>query len=99
MIEWIGWLATGVFAISYLCRQPVALRRTQALAAALWIGYGITIKALPVIVANLVVAAIALISSFQGREGSNENPDRFKNPAAAGFPESDGKAAPLVQDV
>jgi uncharacterized integral membrane protein len=99
MIEWIGWLATGVFTTSYFCRQPVALRRTQALAAALWIGYGISIKALPVIVANLVVATIALISSFQRRERSPENADRFKSPAAGGFPESDVKAAPLVQDV
>ena len=100
MIEWIGWLATGVFAVSYFCRRPVALRRMHALAAALWIGYGISIKALPVIVANLVVAAIALVSSFQGQRRSNENTDRFKSPAAAGgFPESDVKAAPLVQDV
>jgi len=33
------------------------LRRIQALAALLWIGYGILIHAAPVIVANLVVAA------------------------------------------
>jgi hypothetical protein len=99
MIEWVGWLATGVFAISYFCRRPVALRRTQALAALLWIGYGITIKALPVIVANLVVATIALVSSFQ-RGGSPENTGGFKATAAAeGLQESDASAAPLIQDV
>jgi Bacterial inner membrane protein len=67
MIEWVGWVATAVFAVSYFCRRPVAMRRVQALAATLWIVYGITIKAPPVIVANLVVASIAIISSFQRR--------------------------------
>jgi hypothetical protein len=68
MIEWVGWIATAVFAVSYFCRQPVAMRRVQALAATLWIVYGITIKAPPVIVANLVVASIAIISSFRRRD-------------------------------
>jgi hypothetical protein len=67
MIEWVGWVATAVFAVSYFCRQPAAMRRVQALAATLWIVYGVTIKAPPVIVANLVVASIAVISSFQRR--------------------------------
>ena len=65
MFEWIGWVATAAFAASYFCRQPATLRRVQALAALLWIGYGIIINAPPVIVANVVVAAIALGSSFQ----------------------------------
>ena len=72
MFEWIGWVATAIFAISYFCRQPALLRRTQALAAVLWIGYGIVIKAPPVIVANLVVAVMAVLSSFQRREPTNE---------------------------
>jgi hypothetical protein len=71
MIEWVGWVATAVFAVSYFCRQPAAMRRVQALAAALWIAYGVAIKAPPVIVANLVVAALAIISSFRRR-----NPQR-----------------------
>ncbi len=68
MFEWIGWIATAVFAVSYFCSRPAALRRIQALAALLWIGYGIIIKAPPVVVANLVVAAMAVISSFQRRD-------------------------------
>jgi len=80
MIEWIGWIATTVFAVSYFCRQPAALRRVQALAALLWIVYGITIKAPPVIVANLVVAAMAIISSFQHRDQSS----RMKAQAESG---------------
>jgi hypothetical protein len=65
VFEWIGWIATAVFAVSYFCRRPAALRRTQALAAVLWVGYGIIIKAPPVVVANLVVAVMAALSSFQ----------------------------------
>jgi uncharacterized protein with PQ loop repeat len=47
------------------------MRRVQALAATLWIVYGIAINAPPVIVANLVVAAVAIISSFQRRDQSS----------------------------
>lgn len=65
MLDWIGWIATAIFACSYFCKQPGTLRRIQALAAVLWIGYGVLIHALPVIVANLVVAAVALYSSFR----------------------------------
>jgi len=71
MIEWVGWIATAVFAVSYFCRRPAAMRRVQALAATLWIVYGGAIKATPVIVANLVVASIAIISSFQRRGQNN----------------------------
>lgn len=73
MFEWIGWVATAVFAASYFFRRPASLRRIQALAAVLWIGYGIIIKAPPVIVANLVVAGVALLSSFQrGEQGGSQ---------------------------
>ena len=40
------------------------LRRIQAGAALLWVIYGVAIDAAPVIVANLIVAAAALYSSF-----------------------------------
>jgi len=65
MFEYIGWLATAIFAASYLCKQPAPLRRVQALAAVLWVGYGTVIHALPVVVANLIVAGAALYSSFK----------------------------------
>ena len=74
MLDYIGWAATAIFASSYFCKQPGKLRRVQALAGLLWIGYGVLIHALPVIVANLVVAAVALYSSFRsplvGQAGS-----------------------------
>jgi uncharacterized protein with PQ loop repeat len=65
MLESIGWLATAVFAASYFCKETVSLRRLQALAAVLWIAYGVLIGAAPVIVANVIVASLALWSSTQ----------------------------------
>lgn len=64
VVDAVGWLATAVFAASYFCKEPAALRRTQALAALLWIAYGVALKAAPVIGANLVVASLALWSSW-----------------------------------
>jgi hypothetical protein len=72
MFEWIGWVATAVFAGSYFCKQPAALRRLQALAALMWICYGLIIEAAPVVAANFVVAALAFYSSRRQRsEGTN----------------------------
>ncbi|MGD0938277.1 MAG: hypothetical protein ABR905_01110 [Terracidiphilus sp.] len=62
-LEWIGWVATAAFACSYLCKQPSSLRWVQAGAATLWVIYGSIIHAFPVIVANVVVAAMAVLSS------------------------------------
>jgi hypothetical protein len=63
-LDWIGWIATAVFASSYLFKQPLQLRRVQAGAALLWVIYGLIIHAFPVVVANLVVAAMAAYSSL-----------------------------------
>jgi uncharacterized protein with PQ loop repeat len=65
MFDWIGWVASAIFASSYFCKQAAALRRVQGLAALLWLTYGVLIHALPIIVANGVVAAVALYSSFR----------------------------------
>jgi hypothetical protein len=70
-LDALGFLATAVFAASYFCKRPSALRRTQATAALLWIAYGVALKAAPIIVANLVVASLAIWSS---RTGSREEP-------------------------
>ena len=58
-LDWVGWIATGLFASSYFCKQPMALRKVQAGAAMVWVVYGLMIHALPVVVANLVVAGVA----------------------------------------
>ncbi len=63
----LGWLATAVTAGSFLSRQAATLKRVQAAAACLWIIYGVNIDAAPVIVANLIVAAMALYSFLAER--------------------------------
>jgi hypothetical protein len=65
MRDWIGWLATAVFLVSYFTKTSVALRRVQGVAACLWAVYGGLIHAVPVVVANLIVAGVALASSFR----------------------------------
>jgi hypothetical protein len=65
MQDWAGWIATIIFAGSYFCKEPVKLRWIQALAAMFWLIYGILLHAVPVIVANVIVAVAALYSSFQ----------------------------------
>jgi len=62
--EWIGWIATAVFALSYRCKDPLQLRRVQAAAACMWVAYGAIIGAAPVLVANLLVAGVATWSSL-----------------------------------
>jgi hypothetical protein len=69
----IGWLATVVFMVSYFVKGPVQLRRVQGVAAGLWALYGVLIHSLPVIVANILVAGVAIGSSIKFRasgEGS-----------------------------
>jgi uncharacterized protein with PQ loop repeat len=63
-IDMIGWVATAIFVCSYLFQGPKTLRRIQTLAAGLWVVYGLFIQAAPVVVANLLVAVMALYSSF-----------------------------------
>jgi len=64
-VDWIGWLATAVFLVSYFTRQQVSLRRVQGGAALLWALYGLMIHSLPIIVANILVAGAAVMSSFR----------------------------------
>jgi hypothetical protein len=75
MLNSLGWVATALFAASYLCKTPRAMRRLQAVAALLWVDYGIWMNALPIIVANLIVAALAIYSDWkQPRLSSAERP-------------------------
>lgn len=61
----IGWVATAVFMVSYFVKGPVQLRRVQGVAAGLWTLYGVLIHSMPVIVANILVASVAVWSSFR----------------------------------
>ncbi len=65
----VGWLATGVFAVSYFWRDATKIRKIQAAAASLWIGYGLLIHSLPVIVANLIVVTVALYTAWRRPSG------------------------------
>lgn len=65
MSDWIGWLATAVFMTSYFAKGPIVLRRVQGVAATLWTTYGILIHSWPVIVANILVAGVAVATSFR----------------------------------
>jgi hypothetical protein len=74
MFDWIGWVATAAFASSYFFKEQMALRRVQAVAALLWVGYGLLIHAYPVVVANLVVAVVALWSTLRpGQSGPGQD--------------------------
>jgi hypothetical protein len=66
-VDWIGWLATGVFVASYRFRDQRKLRWLQGFAAVLWIVYGIARHAIPVVIANLLVAGMAMHSSRGAR--------------------------------
>jgi uncharacterized protein with PQ loop repeat len=63
--DWIGWLATAIFATSYFFRSPVTMRWVQACAAICWILYGILLHAMPVIVANLIVVSLAALTAWR----------------------------------
>lgn len=65
LTDWVGWLATAVFVLSYRFRDQRTLRWIQALAAVLWVGYGLARHAMPVVVANLLVAGMAVYSSLR----------------------------------
>jgi hypothetical protein len=65
MLDGLGWIATALFAASYFCKTSRAMRRFQASAALLWVGYGIWMNALPIIVANVIVAALAVYSDWK----------------------------------
>jgi hypothetical protein len=62
--DWIGWIATAGFLASYACADQRKLRTAQAAAALLWVVYGVILQAVPIIVANLLVAGVAVYSSL-----------------------------------
>jgi hypothetical protein len=71
-LELLGWVATAAFAVSYFARKPAMLRGLQAAAACLWIGYGLTIHAMPVIISNAIVIAAALASLIRSQRPGSE---------------------------
>jgi hypothetical protein len=74
-LDWIGWIATAVFSCSYFVRGSNMLRRIQACAALMWVVYGFLIGAMPVVVANVIVAAAAVYSSFTAGQAQTSQAD------------------------
>ena len=66
----IGWLATAVFITSYFAKDSGKLRLIQGGAASLWAVYGILLHATPIIVANILVAGVAVVSARRPRSGA-----------------------------
>ena len=83
MNQSIGWVATAAFAASYLCKSQKNMRRVQALAATLWIIYGVVVGAVPVVVANLVVAVMAVIYPWLKQVFANRKEAAAEVPAVA----------------
>ncbi len=59
LIETVGWIATAVFTISFLFADAVRMRAVQICGAILWMGYGLLIGSVPVVVANILVFVVA----------------------------------------
>jgi hypothetical protein len=57
--ETLGWAATATFVGSYFFPRPALLRAAQMAGAILWMTYGVLIRELPVIVANILVFSAA----------------------------------------
>jgi len=71
MLDGLGWVATAFFAASYFCKTSRSMRRVQAAAALLWVCYGIWMNAPPIVVANVIVASLALYSDWKQPRLSN----------------------------
>ena len=78
----IGWVATGLFLASYGCKDQKKLRIVQAGAALVWAAYGVLIGAVPIIVANVLLAAVAVYSSLVRTGGSARRARHTVTPAA-----------------
>ena len=74
MNTWLGWAATAVFACSYFVRNPSRMRLVQAAASIFWMLYGVVIHATPIIVANVIVASLAIFSALRGPEVAKPAP-------------------------
>jgi hypothetical protein len=70
----VGWAATAVFGASYFFREPRTLRLVQAAGALTWLAYGVALRAAPVIVANVIVAGLALWSAWSAPRAGGQQP-------------------------
>jgi hypothetical protein len=59
LVEALGWAATVTFIGSYFFSRPETLVRVQMAGGALWVVYGVLVRAPPVVAANVLVVAAA----------------------------------------
>lgn len=76
-LDALGWTATAFFASSYFFKKAAALRKIQAVAAILWIIYGIEIHSAPVVVSNLMVCVAAVYTSLRLARNREEKREGF----------------------
>jgi hypothetical protein len=69
-VEVLGWAATAVFVGSYFFSRAEWLIRLQLLGAAMWVGYGLLMRAPPVVAANLLVMGAATWKATRRRDRS-----------------------------
>lgn len=57
-VEWLGYLASGTVAISFVMKSINKLRFINLVGAILFVIYGIKIHAMPVVLVNLFVVGV-----------------------------------------
>ncbi|MDF2873941.1 MAG: hypothetical protein K0R22_624 [Sporomusa sp.] len=58
VVEWLGYLASGMVAVSFVMKSIKKLRFINLVGAILFVIYGIAIQAVPVVLANLFVVGV-----------------------------------------
>ena len=59
-IEWLGYIATFLVAVSFLCKSMTRLRAINALGATLFVIYSLIISAYPVALLNAFLVGVNL---------------------------------------
>jgi hypothetical protein len=72
MLQLLGWIATAVFISSYFFAEQSRLRWAQGMGALLWVVYGLTIGAWPVVTANVLVLMAAMWTTVHRRAIADE---------------------------
>lgn len=65
LIEWIGYAASAMIAISLLMTSIVKLRILNTIGCILFVIYGTTVKAYPVAVANAIIIIINMYNLYK----------------------------------
>ena len=72
-VEWFGYLCVVAFSCSFLTKSEVGLLRMQLVGALGWVVYGVWKSAMPVVVANLVVAVLSVFKQVRIARSAGRN--------------------------